>query len=126
MRFAVLAVLAVFALAACGQTKPPVGGEEGRTVLFKQQVESPRNSSPERVSMQELVSMTGGRCAEAIKSVYRGNRSGRYYYALQCNGQELLIGVSNDAPPEVLTCAAAGAAGKPCDKPWQAEPTPGG
>lgn len=121
-----LALLAVFALAACAPSTPSGGSEEGRTVLFRPNAESPRNSAPDRVSMQELANMTGGRCAEALESAFLGVRSSRYYYALKCSGQELLVGVNKDAPPEVLTCAEAGAAGKPCKGPWPADPAPAG
>lgn len=121
-----IALFAVFVLSACAPSNPSGGNEEGRTVLFRQQVESQRNSTPERISMQELANLTGGRCAEAIQSTFLGVRTGRYYYALQCGGQELLVGVSNGAAPEVLTCAEAGAVGKPCKGPWPADQPPAG
>lgn len=115
-------LVSVFVLAACGQaseTNAPMPDQSNGAMATEVRPSDDEGQSEIRkVSDAELAKALGAECPAVTKSEYKGKTSDQVFYAVQCGGNEVLLGINLDGSTKGVPCSLAEALDTPCWKPW--------
>lgn len=70
-------------------------------------------------SVEQLRAAIGAECPKAVSSEFKGEASGRRFYAVECQRGDFLVGVDEAGESDVLPCEAAKSFGLSCWGAWK-------